>query len=141
MDTVTNETATRLRYAITRLSRRLRQSSLGGVSPAQASMLAVVSRLKRPSLGDLAAAEQVSPPSVTRLVRDMERLGLIARVADDLDRRCTRVTITAQGRRELAAIRRRKDEFLERALAALPAADRRRASELAELLETILDQA
>ncbi len=141
MDTVTNETATRLRYAITRLSRRLRQSSLGGVSPAQASMLAVVSRLKRPSLGDLAAAEQVSPPSVTRLVRDMERLGLIARVVDDLDRRCTRVTITAQGRRELAAIRRRKDEFLERALAALPAADRRRASELAELLETILDQA
>ena len=141
MDTLTNETATRLRYAVTRLSRRLRQSSLGGVSPAQASMLAVVSRLKRPSLGDLAAAEQVSPPSVTRLVRDMERLGLIARVVDDLDRRCTRVTITAQGRRELAAIRRRKDEFLERALAALPAADRRRASELAELLETILDQA
>ena len=141
MDTVTNETATRLRYAITRLSRRLRQSSLGGVSPAQASMLAVVSRLKRPSLGDLAAAEQVSPPSVTRLVRDMERLGLIERVTDDLDRRCTRVTITAQGRRELAAIRRRKDEFLERALAALPVAERRRAGELAELLETILDQA
>ena len=141
MDTVTNETATRLRYAVTRLSRRLRQSSLGGVSPAQASMLAVVSRLKRPSLGDLAAAEQVSPPSVTRLVRDMERLGLIARVVDDLDRRCTRVTITVRGRRELAAIHRRKDEFLERALAALPAAERRRAGELAELLETILDQA
>ncbi len=141
MDTLTNETATRLRYAVTRLSRRLRQSSLGGVSPAQASMLAVVSRLKRPSLGDLATAEQVSPPSVTRLVRDMERLGLIERVADDLDRRCTRVTITALGRRELAAIHRRKDEFLERALDALSAADRRRAGELAELLETILDQA
>ena len=140
MDTVTNETATRLRYAITRLSRRLRQSALGGVSPAQASMLAVVHRLQRPSLGDLAAAEQISPPSVTRLIRDMERAGLIERVVDDVDRRCTRVTITASGRRELAAIRRRKDEFLERALAALPEADRRRAGELAALLETILEQ-
>ncbi len=140
METVTNETATRLRYAITRLNRRLRQSALGGVSPAQASLLAVVSRLKRPSLGDLAAAEQISPPSVTRLVRDMERLGLIERVADDVDRRCTRVTITASGRHELAAIRRRKDEFLERALDALPEAERRRAGELATLLETILEQ-
>ena len=140
MDTVTNETATRLRYAITRLSRRLRQSALGGVSPAQASMLAVVQRLQRPSLGDLATAEQISPPSVTRLVRDMERAGLIQRVADETDRRCTRVTITASGRRELAAIRRRKDEFLERALEALPEADRRRAAELAGLLETILEQ-
>ncbi len=103
-------------------------------------MLAVVQRLQRPSLGDLATAEQISPPSVTRLVRDMERAGLIQRVADETDRRCTRVTITASGRRELAAIRRRKDEFLERALEALPEADRRRAAELAGLLETILEQ-
>ena len=70
----------------------------------------------------------------------MERLGLIERVADDVDRRCTRVTITASGRHELAAIHRRKDEFLERALGALPEAERRHASELATLLETILEQ-
>ena len=140
MNATTNETAARLRHAITRMNRRLRQSALGGVTPAQASMLAAVNRLKRPSLGDLAAAEQVQPPSVTRLVRDMERLGLIERVVDDTDRRCTRVTLTALGRRELAAIRQRKDEFLDRALRALPEEDRRRADELAVLLETILEQ-
>ncbi len=140
MNTTTNETAARLRHAITRMNRRLRQSALGGVTPAQASMLAAVNRLKRPSLGDLAAAEQIQPPSVTRLVRDMERLGLIERVVDDADRRCTRVTMTALGRRELAEIRQRKDEFLDRALRALPEEDRRRADELTALLETILEQ-
>ncbi len=140
MDTTTNDTAARLRYAITRLNRRLRQSALGGVSPAQASMLATVHGLHHPSLGDLALAEQIQPPSVTRLVRDMERLGLLERVADAEDRRCTRVALTAKGRRELAAIRQRKNEFLDRTLRALPESEVERVDELVALLERLLEE-
>jgi len=141
MDTTTiNETAERLRRAITRLNRRLRHSSLGGISPAQASMLVSVERLKNPSLGDLAQAEQMKPPSVTRIVQNMREAGLINCVVDPDDRRCTRVQLSAQGRKEIAAIRRRKTEFLEQQLVALGEHDQRKAAELVEFLERLLEE-
>jgi DNA-binding MarR family transcriptional regulator len=134
----TTETAARLRRAITRLNRRLRYSALGGVSPAQASMLASIDSLKNPSLGDLAIAEQIQPPSVTRLVRTMESARLIACVPDPDDRRSTRVKLTPVGRREVESIRRRKTEFLERKLLALSSVDQQKADELVHFLEMLL---
>ena len=103
-------------------------------------MLSSVEKLGRPSLGDLATREQIQPPSVTRLVRTLEEAGLVELVPDDVDRRSTRVVTTALGRRELSTIRRRKTEFLESRLRALPAQDQARAAELADLLEHLLDQ-
>ncbi len=135
-----HETAARLRRAVTRLNRRLRASSLGGVSPAQASMLASIENLEHPTLGDLAVAEQVQPPSVTRLVQAMEEAGLVTCQPDPDDRRSTRVRVTAQGRRELTSIRHRKTEFLERTLQTLSHEDRARAQELVLLLEQFVDQ-
>ncbi len=135
------DTASRLRRAVTRLHRRLRQGALGGISPAQASALASVERLGRPSLGDLAAAEQVQPPSITRVVRDLAELGMLERLSDPADRRCVRVRLTARGRRELAAIRQRKNEFLTTTLAGLPPDQRDRAVELVAFLETLVDHA
>src|SRR5580658_519535 len=110
-ETIT-DTATRLRRSITRLNRRLRQSALGGVSPAQASMLSSIERAGRPTLGELATIELVQPPSVSRIVRALSDAGLVALVTDDEDRRMTRAVLTAAGRRELDAIRQRKTEFL-----------------------------
>jgi len=135
----TNETAARLRRSITRLNRRLRQSSLGGTSPAQASLLASVDKLGSPSLGDLAVAEQIQPPSVTRLVRSLEDAGLILCSPDANDRRCTRVSLTSKGRAEVVAIRARKTEFLESRLAKMSDEEQRRLGELVELLEYLLD--
>ena len=65
MDT---EIASRLRMAVTRLHRRLRQQSAGGLTPSQASALASVAQLGSPTLGLLAARESVQPPSMTRIV-------------------------------------------------------------------------
>ena len=121
------------------MNRKLRHSALGGVTPAQASMLATIDKLETPSLGDLAVAEQVRPPSVTKMVKGMEHAGLIATLADPLDRRCTRVRLTPSGRRELNAIRQRKNEFLERKLLALSADDQMKAEELVTLLEHLLE--
>ncbi|HEY5104727.1 MAG TPA: MarR family transcriptional regulator [Acidimicrobiales bacterium] len=137
--TTTNETAARLRRSITRMNRKLRSSALGGISPAQASMLASIDKHENPSLGELALAEQIQPPSVTRLVKDMELASLISTAADPLDRRCTRVVLTAHGRKELNAIRQRKTEFLERKLNALSESDQLRAAELAAFLEVLLE--
>ena len=93
-DVLDDELATRLRVAVTRMNRRLRQQSLAGLSPAQASALASVNRLGTPTLGELAVAEQVQPPTMTRLVAAMEGAGLVARLADADDGRVCRVRLT-----------------------------------------------
>jgi DNA-binding MarR family transcriptional regulator len=116
--------APRLQAAVTRLNRRLRTTSLGGISPAQASALAMLERLGEPTLNELAAAEQVRPPSMTRLVDALERDGLAQRRVDATDRRCQRVSLTAAGRKALTGIRGRKTAFLEARLARLTDADR-----------------
>src|SRR6185437_5665306 len=81
-----DELATRLRLAVTRLNRRLRQESYAGLSPAQASALGTVKRLGSPTLGELAVTEQVQPPTVTRLVGSLEGAGLVSREVDPDDR-------------------------------------------------------
>ncbi len=136
----TNQTAARLRQSITRLNRRLRSSALGGITPTQASMLGSVDVLNNPSLGDLAIAEQIQPPSVTVIVRSLEAAGLITRTVDADDRRCVRVHTTALGRKEMALIRRRKTEFLERRLAVLAPEDQRTAEVVASFLEALLEE-
>jgi DNA-binding MarR family transcriptional regulator len=136
----TKETAARLRRAVTRMNRRMRHSSLGGISPAQASMLASIEKLANPSLGDLAVAEQMKPPSVTRIAQSMQEAGLIVCAPDADDRRCTRVQLSALGRKEIAAIRRRKTEFLEKKLLSLSDGDQRKARDLATLLERLLEE-
>ena len=126
-----------LRTAITRLSRRLRQESLGAISPAQASALAMVSRLGSPTLGELARAEQIQPPTMTRLIAGMEERGLVERASEPTDRRVVRITITPTGRHELERIRQTKTAFLARRLEGIPASQRDQLPELVAFLEAI----
>ena len=134
------ETAARLRRSVTRLNRRLRQNSLADVSPAQASMLATIEKLIKPTLGDLAKAEQIQPPSVTRLVQSLVDASLCTRTVDENDRRAQRVELTAQGRKELQSIRRKKTVWLSSRLEELSTAEQKKAAELATLLEKILGE-
>jgi len=83
----------------------------------------MIQRLGSPALHELAAAEQVRPPSMTRIVDALERDGFAARKVDDADRRCQRVSLTSSGRRELASIRVKKTAFLEARLTELSADD------------------
>jgi DNA-binding MarR family transcriptional regulator len=133
-----DELAGRLRSAVVRLNRKLRQQALAGLSPAQASALGTVNRLTNPTLGELAAAEQVQPPTVTRLVASLENAGLVARETDDVDRRVVRIKITADGRRNLLRIRSLKNAYLNRRLAALDSEDQALAEALTSLLEHLV---
>ena len=103
-------------------------------------MLASIEKCTNPSLGDLAAAEQMKPPSVTRIAQSMQEAGLIILVPDLEDRRCTRVQLSALGRKEIAAIRRRKTEFLETKLRSLSVTDQRKADDLVAFLERLLEE-
>ena len=89
-------------------------------------------------MGELAAAEQVQPPTVTRLVASLESAGLVSREADVADRRVARVMITAEGRRNLQRIRTLKNAYLTRRLAALDAPERALAEGLTSLLEHLV---
>jgi len=133
------EVAGRLRIAVNRLQRRLRQESLGGLSPAQASALGSVNRHGSPTLGELAAIEQVQPPTMTRIVASLTEAGMVTRVADATDRRSARVRITPAGERALERMRTRKTAFLLRRLAELGPDDQRNATELVALLEHLLE--
>jgi DNA-binding MarR family transcriptional regulator len=132
-----DDLASRLRVAVTRLNRRMRQQSLAGLSPAQAQALGSVNRLGRPTLGELAVAEQVQPPTMTRLVAGMEERGLLRRLGDEADRRVFRVELTAEGRRVLERIRSLKDAYLSRQLTGLDPARRDEAVRLVTLLEAL----
>ena len=131
------DTAARLRTAVTRLHRRLRQQSLGGLSPGQASTLAMITRLGTPTLGALAKAEQIQPPSMTRLIAGMEETGLVSRAVEEQDRRISRVSLTTKGRRELERVRTMKTAYLVERLSGLSPAEKSKAVELVELLERI----
>lgn len=132
------ELPARLRIAVTRLNRRLRQQSLTGVSPPQESALLTIKHLGEPTLGELAQAEQVQPPTMTRVVAAMETAGLVVRRGDAVDRRVSRVGLTAKGRATLDRIKNRKNAYLARQIANLAPVERARAAELAALLERLI---
>lgn len=134
------EVATRLRIAINRMQRRLRQQSLAGLSPAQASALGTVNRLGSPTLGELAATEQVQPPTMTKIVANLTDAGMVTRVTDAADRRSARVRITPAGTRTLERIRSLKNAFLVRRLSELSADEQQNAAELVALLEHLLEE-
>jgi DNA-binding MarR family transcriptional regulator len=135
------ELAARLRLAVMRLSRRLRQQVAGGVSSSQVSALATVERLGTPTLGELAAWEKVRPPSMTRIVVGLETAGLVSRRVDDDDRRVARVMLTAEGRRVLQRSRSLRNAFLARRLRRLSTPERESLGELVRLLELLVEEA
>jgi DNA-binding MarR family transcriptional regulator len=106
------ELAGRLRLATARLHRRLRQEADTGLSPSQQSALATIAAQGPLTLGDLATAEQVTPPTITKVVTRLEEEGLIDRTVDLADRRITRVSTTAEGLRRLDHSRARRSAFL-----------------------------
>src|SRR4029453_19459180 len=92
-------TADRLHSAAIPLLRRLRrEDSKSGLSAPRLSALSVIVFGGPLTLGELANAEQVRPPTMTRLVSALEDAGLVARVADPEDKRLTRIRATAKGR-------------------------------------------
>jgi len=92
------------------------------VSPAQLSALSVLMGGPR-TLGELAAAEQVRPPTMSRLVGEMERARVARKMMDPKDGRVVRVHATAKGLRALERGRAMRIEAIEALVAGLDEAD------------------
>lgn len=107
-----DELARRLGIATVRLARVLRQQDEGELTPTLRSALATIDREGPLTLGELALAEHVAPPTVTKVVGKLEERALVERTADEVDRRVIRVEVTAAGRTLLDADRRRRATWL-----------------------------
>ena len=90
------------------------------------------------TLGELAAAEQVRAPTMTRIVRSLEEAGLVARASDPDDGRVVRLRATAKGERVMWQGRERRVAQLAELLARLSPAEVARVQEAAELVEQAL---
>lgn len=131
--------ADRLHSAAIHLLRRLRrEDDASGLPAPQLSALSVIVFGGPVTLGALAAAEQVRPPTITRLVATLEGAGLVEREPDAADRRIVRVKATARGARLLQEGRRRRVATLAATLEELPPADRARLTRAVSVLERVV---
>lgn len=115
-----------------------REDAASGLSPARLSALSVLVFGGPSTLGALAAAEQVSAPTMSRLVAELEREGWIARRADPADARATRLVASPAAHRLLLAGRDRRLQAISRGLAALSATDRRSIAAAIPALERLV---
>ncbi len=128
--------ADRLHSASIRLLRRLRlHDKASGIGPAQLSALSVLVFGGRPlSLGELAEAEQVKDPTMSRIVAGMIRTGLAKRHVSKEDRRRLVISATEKGTRVLQQGRKRRVQALADALTEVSGEELKLLGEAAELI-------
>ena len=113
-----------LRVAVMRLSRRLRHQGNVGITPSQLAVLGTLERTGPMTLGRLAEAEAVQPPSMTRIVNALAEAGLVDRQAREADRRSTEVALSRDGHRALESIRAHRNTWLLERVKGLGQAER-----------------
>jgi DNA-binding MarR family transcriptional regulator len=142
-ETALTDSASRLRLAIVRTARRLRQEAAGAVgelTPTSAAALATVERHGPLTPSELAEIERVKRPTATRTLRVLSEVGLVERAPDPEDGRSALVSITAAGRDRLRRLRGRKNAYLARRMRDLPDGDVETLERAAEILEGILEE-
>ena len=129
----------RLRLAVTRTARRLRQEAGEDLSPSLTAALATIDRHGPLTPSRLAELERVKRPTATRVLGRLEEQGLIGRVTDPTDGRVALVSTTAAGRALLKRLRSRKNAYLAQRLRELSPEDIEVLDRAADVLERLLD--
>ncbi|HYH58706.1 MAG TPA: MarR family transcriptional regulator [Thermoleophilaceae bacterium] len=133
------ELPARLRLAIARTARRMRQEAGDELSPSMTAALATIENHGPLTPSGLADIERIKRPTATRILHRLEEDGLIERSADPSDGRSAVVCITSQGAALLKKLRSRKNAYLARRLRELPAEDVAALERAAGVLERLLD--
>jgi DNA-binding MarR family transcriptional regulator len=133
------ELASRLRLAIVRTARRLRQQAGTDLSATLTAALSTVERHGPLTPSELADLERVKRPTATRIVARLAEQGLVARASDPHDRRSSLVSITSSGRSLLRRLRGRKNAYLARRMRELDSADVATLERAVEVLERMVE--
>ena len=134
------EQAARLRLAINRMARRLRQEANTDLGPASISALATIERSGPLTPSELARLEGIQRPTATRILTRLTDEALVSRTADPTDGRSSIVAVTAQGRTALNRLRKRKTAYLSKRMRGLPDDDVATLARAAEILEQVLEE-
>jgi DNA-binding MarR family transcriptional regulator len=132
--------AVRLRLAIARTARRLRQQAGEELSPSQAAALATIDRHGPLTPSELASRERIKRPTATRVIARLEESGLVDRTRDPEDGRSSLVAVAPAGRELLERVRTRKDAYLSRRLRELTPDERATLDRAAAILERLLEE-
>jgi DNA-binding MarR family transcriptional regulator len=135
----TEELPTRLRLAIMRLARRLRQQAEPDMTPSMLSAMANIEYRQPVTLGHLAEAERVTPPTMSKIVGRLEDAGLVTRRVDVDDRRIQRVSLSRDGAKLIARNRSRKNAYLARKLRRLEPQEVTKLEEAVGVIEKLLE--
>jgi DNA-binding MarR family transcriptional regulator len=142
-DITLTDSAARLRMAIVRTARRLRQEAAGTggeLTPTAVAALATVERHGPLTPSELAEIERIKRPTATRILRGLVDAGLVDRAPDPADGRSALVSVNAAGRERLRRLRGRKNAYLARRMRDLPVEDLRTLDRAVEILEGILEE-
>ena len=134
------EQAARLRLAVNRMARRLRQEANTQLGPASIAALATIERSGPLTPSEVARIEGIQRPTATRILSRLTEAGLVSRTTDPSDGRSSIVQITADGRKTLNRLRKRKTAYLARTMRALPDDDVATLTRAAEILEQVLEE-
>lgn len=133
--------ASELRMATFRLARRLRaERAVDTMSDGQFAVLAALTTHGEHTLGQLADRERVTAPSMNRTVSLLEDAGYVSRTPDPSDRRRVTIALTADGTAVVAETVRRRDAWLEQALAELDDRERQTLADAAEIMRKVADR-
>jgi DNA-binding MarR family transcriptional regulator len=133
------ELPARLRLAIARMARRMRQEAGDELSPSMTAALATIENRGPLTPSELAEFERIKRPTATRVLHRLEEDGLIQRSADPSDGRSALVAVTKDGAALLKKLRSRKTAYLARRLRELPDEDVETLERAAGVLERLLD--
>jgi DNA-binding MarR family transcriptional regulator len=141
----TTEVAAHLRLAIVRTARRLRQEAFeaeGGrqLSPSLSAALASVENHGPLTPSELADRERIKRPTATRIVANLEALGLVTRTQDPEDGRAWLVATTPAGRELLRRLRTRKNAYLAKRFRNLDPDEIATLDRAAAILERLLEE-
>jgi DNA-binding MarR family transcriptional regulator len=132
--------AERLRHGVNRLARLMRHQDDGDLGATSTAALATVHKRGPLTLGELASFEQVSPPTMTKVVEKLESRGFVTRRIDPDDRRVARLTVTAAGTRYLERSRARRAAWLAARLDRLEPQQLAQLAGTLELLEAVIGE-
>ena len=130
-----------LLVVVARLNRLATQRIQMPLPAAQARLLATIQAHGEARIGDLAAVDHCSQPTMTTQVRRLEDAGLVTRTVDPGDARAVRIRITDEGIRTLDAVRADRAAAIEPQLALLEPADRQVLKEAVEVVRRLLENA
>jgi DNA-binding MarR family transcriptional regulator len=133
--------ASQLRPALLRLTRLVRNQRVDlSVTLTQLSAMATLAKHGPMSAGELANCERVQPPSMTKVLANLEERGLVRRDVHPTDRRQAVIAITPAGEQLLDSERRSRDQWLARRLATLTPEERGLLQRVLPILDKLAEQ-